>query len=129
MKSPEQILQECQHVEDLISQPCPDDAAILRQYGDELSAWLATMARNVGDGRYIHRKGIMAITRSILSDTALSKMTPMVMNNYIKASAHEYAYVEDMSDRLYSALSKRLEWVRSQLSYNKIELQNLKHEA
>lgn len=128
MKLPEEILRDCQHVEDLISNPIPDDPAILRQYGDELSAWLATMARNVGDGRYIHRKGITAITKSILSDNTLNKMSPMVMNKYIGAAAHEYAYVEDISDRMYSALSKRLEWVRSQLSYTKIELQNLKHE-
>lgn len=126
MKEPNQILIECQHVEDLISQPVPDDATILRQYGDELSAWLATMARNVGDGRYIHRQGVTAITKTVMCDAALSKMTPMVMNKYIGAAAAEYAYIEDISDRMYSALAKRLEWVRSQLSYCKAELTDLK---
>ena len=50
----------------------------------------------------------------------------MVMNKYIGAAAAEYAYIEDISDRMYSALAKRLEWVRSQLSYCKAELTDLK---
>ena len=125
MKEATAILAECSHVEDLISQPVPDDSNLLRAYGDELSAWLATMARNVADARFIHRQGIEAMTKSVVRDEELKRLTPMVMNKYIGAAVKDYAYVEDMSDRMYSALAKRLAWVVSQLSYNKVEMQQL----
>ena len=128
MKTPIEITSECDHVEMLISQPIPDEASKLREYGDELSAWLATMARNVADARMHHRKGVVAITKTVMADKDLSRLTPMVMNKYIGAAANEYAYLEDISDRMYSALSKRLEWVRSQLSYLKQEMHDLKYQ-
>jgi len=125
MNTPLQILDYCQHCETLIAQEIPDDTNLLKSYGDELSAWLSTMARCVADARLHHRNGVVAITNTVMQDEHLRKMTPMVMNKYIGAAAGEYAYIEDMADRMYSALTKRLSWVITQVSYNKVELSQL----
>lgn len=93
----------------------------------ELEYIMSASGKLLADAKYIQDEQ-QSDLQSIVNELSLSmKLTPTIMNNYVKARTKDINYIVNWAERINRSATHMIESLRSALSYRKTELTNLNY--